>query len=85
MPIYVYENEVGERIEEIRLAKDKDRCPEGYKRVHIPQPIALTGHATSPTNMKAGVMRGYYQEECNAGSRWSSKYSKAQIKKAWSD
>ena len=83
MPIYVYENENGERIEEIRLAKDKDKCPDGYTRVATPQPIAFTGHAGNPTSMKEGVVKGYYQEECKHGSKWQSGYSKKQIKKAW--
>jgi|10_taG_2_1085330.scaffolds.fasta_scaffold01699_4 hypothetical protein len=85
MPIYVYENSKGERLEEIRLAKDKNKCPDGYHRVEAPQPIAFTGNAGNPTSMKDGVMRGYYQEECKNGSRWKSDFSKKQIKKAWSE
>ena len=85
MPIYVYENESGVRIEEIRLLKDRDKCPNGYHRVSDPQPTSFTGTASNPTNMKEGVMKGYYNEECKAGSKWSSKYSKKQILKAWSN
>ena len=85
MPIYVYENGAGERVEELRLYKDRDKCPEGYKRVSDPTRFSYSGHASNPTNMKDGVMKGYYQEECKAGSRWRSDYSKKQIKKAWSE
>ena len=85
MPIYVYKNDRGEVIEEIRLAKDKDRCPDGYQRVQTPQPIALTGNASNPADMKSGVLRGYYQEECKGGSEWKSDFTKKQIKKAWSE
>jgi len=84
MPIYVYENESGVRIEEIRLLKDRDKCPDGFRRVPDPQPTSFTGNAQNPTNMAYGVLKGYYNEECNSGSRWSSKYSKKQILKAWS-
>ena len=84
MPIYVYENDRGERIEEIRLAKDKDRCPAGYSRVKEPQAMSFTGNASNPTNMKDGVLKGYYDQECKGGG-WKSDYSKKQIKKAWSD
>ena len=85
MPIYVYENDSGVRIEEIRLLKDRDKCPDGYHRATDPQPISLTGNASTPTDMKDGVMRGYYNEECKGGSKWSSQYSKQQILKAWSN
>jgi hypothetical protein len=85
MPLYVYENDEGERIEELRLSKDKDVCPEGYKRVNVPQPIAFTGIASNPASMKDGVLKGYYDQECKHGSKWKSEFSKKQIKQAWSN
>ncbi len=85
MPLYVYENDNGVKVEELRLSKDKDMCPEGYKRVDAPQPVAFTGRAQSPNNMKDGVLRGYYDQECKYGSKWKSEFSKKQIKKAWSN
>jgi hypothetical protein len=83
MPLYVYENDSGDRVEELRLSKDKDVCPEGYKRVVIPQPVAFTGVASNPSNMKDGVLKGYYKQECDHGSKWKSEFSKKQIKQAW--
>ena len=85
MPLYVYENERGDRVEELRSSKNKDNCPSGYRRVDTPQPIAFTGSASSPTNMRDGVLRGYYAQECKHGSAWKSDFSKKQIKKAWSE
>jgi len=85
MPIYVYENDKGERIEELRLPKDKDKCPAGFKRVFEPQPISFTGIASNPTNMRDGVLKGYYKKECEGGSEWKSDFSKKQIKTAWSN
>ncbi len=46
--------------------------------------MSFTGNASNPTNMKDGVLKGYYDQECKGG-RWKSDYSKKQIKKAWSD
>jgi len=85
MPLYVYENDKGERIEELRLPKDKDKCPNGFKRITAPQPISLTGVASNPASMKEGVLKGYYKQECSGGSRWKSEFSKKQIKNAWSN
>lgn len=85
MPLYVYENDMGERIEELRLSKDRDRCPDGFTRVETPQPISFTGNSANPTNMKDGVLKGYYKQECDHGSRWKSEFSKNQIKQAWSN
>ena len=85
MPLYVYSNDKGERIEELRLHKDRDRCPDGYKRVMEPLPVAFTGNVSNPTNMKDGVLKGYYNQECKHGSRWKSEFSKKQIKTAWSN
>lgn len=85
MPIYVYENKHGNRREEVRSIGDRDNAPEGYERVEEPQIISVSGNASNPTSMKDGVMAGYYKEECRAGSRWRSDFSKNQIKKAWSE
>ena len=84
MPIYIYENESGDRIEEMRHISERDNAPAGFKRIEEPQLVSVSGIASSPTNMKEGVLKGYYREECNAGSRWKSDYSKSQIKKVWS-
>ena len=85
MPLYVYENGEGNKIEELRLFKDRDRCPDGYKRVLNPQPISYTGTVSDPTDMRNSVLKGYYKHECKHGSRWSSEFSKNQIKTAWSN
>ena len=85
MPLYVYENDRGDRVEELRMSMDKDRCPEGYRRVSVPQQIAFTGSAPNPANMRDGVLKGYYDQECKQGSAWKSDFSKKQIKKAWSN
>ena len=85
MPIYVYENGAGDRVEELRLYKDRDKCPNGFTRVSDPPRFSSPGQARNPSDMKTGIMAGYYKEECVAGSRWKSDYSKKQIKKAWSE
>ena len=84
MPLYVYLNDMGERIEELRLLKDRDKCPSGFSRVDEPHAVSFTGVADNPTNMKAGVLKGYYNQEC-MGGKWKSEFSKKRIKKAWSN
>jgi|GEM_PF-5334171 len=54
-----------------------------FERVEVPSSISVVGFAQNTNTTKHDVLKGYYQEECKGGP-WKSKYTKEQIKKAWS-
>ena len=85
MPLYVYRNERGQTVEMVKSVGNRDDAPDGFKRETAPQSIFVANGAIPPTDMKSNVMKGYYRDECENGSRRKSSYSPRQIKAAWGD
>jgi hypothetical protein len=83
MPIYVYKDEHGHAVELVRSVSERDNAPAGFRRVTAPQSIFVANGAMSPIDMKTNVMKGYYKDECENGSRRKSSYTPKQIKAAW--
>ena len=86
MPIYTFKSNKGETIERLVPAGTQEVFEDGvcYGRTSAPETFALTGGAREQ-GVKDKVLKGYYDHECQAGSRWRSGYSKEQVKKVWED
>ena len=87
MPLFEFENSEGDTIERIvpRNRKIVKVDGVGYTKVTAPQGFAMTGVAVGLPPQKDQVKDGYYQLECNEGSRFLKKslFSTKQIKRAW--
>ena len=78
MPIYLYETEKGELIQEIRSVEDRDKGP---MRRRMAAPYVFRGHP-DPSSSEQGAKRFYKQAE-EKGKLKSRRYSKNQIKRIW--
>ena len=68
MPIYEYENDVGEIQELFRNISSRDDAPDGFKRREISTTAPATvGVAADPYTMVAGVRRGLKKLEHQRG------------------
>lgn len=87
MPIFEFQSEDGERRDFIQPAAVQFFQFEGknWSKVNQPVRIAVPSGNKGPQlpHGEAEMKRGYYAEECKHGSRWRSKFSKRQIKKAY--
>ena len=84
MPVYEYQSDSGEVIELERPITERDNAPDGYTRVDFPSRISVPNGAMDENGMnKETIRRGYYNQEIKLGSRWRSKHSVKNIKKAW--
>jgi len=78
MPIYLYETEKGELVQEIRSVADRDRGP---MRRRMAAPYVFRGHP-DPSTTEQGAKRFYRQAEEKSKLR-SRRYSKNKIKQIW--
>jgi hypothetical protein len=78
MPIYLYETENGELIQEIRSVGDRDKGP---MRRRMAAPYVFRGHP-DPSTTEQGAKRFYKQAEEKNKLR-SRRYSKSKIKQIW--
>lgn len=78
MPIYLYETEKGELIQEIRSVEDRDKGP---MRRRMAAPYVFKGHP-DPSTTEQGAKRFYKQAE-EKGKLRSRRYSKNKIKQIW--
>ena len=87
MPLYTFENNEGDTIERLVPVGRETVSVDGvtYLKSCTPQGFAMTGVAVGLPPQKDQVKDGYYQLECNEGSRFMKKslFSTKQIKKAW--
>ena len=78
MPIYLYETDSGDLVQEIRSVEDRDRGP---MRRRMAAPYVFRGHA-DPSTTEQGAKRFYRQAE-EKGKLKSRRYSKSKIKQIW--
>jgi hypothetical protein len=72
----------GERVE--RLTRHDTRTIKVRGRLYQRAPVqSFAVRTLRDVDQKDQVLTGYYREECQKGSRFRSKFSKAQIKRAW--
>jgi hypothetical protein len=87
MPIYQYEDtRNGSVIELEKAVADRDSVPRYLKRFSVPQKLTLVG-VGEPLDNPLGVnqtnlMKGYYRQEQKLGSKFKSRYTPDQIKRA---
>jgi len=87
MPIYQYEDtRNGSVIELEKAVADRDSVPRYLKRFSVPQRLTLVG-VGEPLDNPLGVnqtnlMKGYYRQEQKLGSKFKSRYTPDQIKRA---
>ena len=85
MPLYEYINsEHGLKVTLVRSMAERDLpVVLQFNRVEVPSSVSVVGFAENTNTTKHDVLKGYYKEECKGG-KWRSRYTKEQIKKAWS-
>jgi hypothetical protein len=86
MPVYQYENAKGQVREEVRTVAERDVCPEGYRRITVPQRLEVVGFRTDPTSADGSVPKAFKQlEESMPASRIAREtgFSVDQIRKTW--
>jgi len=72
----------GERVE--RLTSHDTRTIEVRGRLYHRAPVqSFAVRTLRDVDQQDRVLAGYYREECQKGSRFRSKFSKAQIKRIW--
>ena len=87
MPIYQYEDtRNGSVVELEKPVAERDSVPRYLKRFQVPQRLSLVG-VGEPLDNPLGVnqtnlMKGYYRQEQKLGSRFKSRYTPDQIKRA---
>ena len=87
MPIYQYEDtRNGSVVELEKPVADRDSVPRYLKRFSVPQRLTLVG-VGEPLDNPLGVnqtnlMKGYYRQEQKLGSKFKSRYTPDQIKRA---
>lgn len=87
MPVYQFESPKSKVIERLFPVEQTPDFVEykgiTYKRLKVPQSIVFVGGGHVTTSAEK-TLNGYYQMEQRQGSRFQSKYTKKQIKDAWS-
>lgn len=86
MPIYVIEDELGNRQEVFRTIARRDCLPKGFKRVFVPTRALLYG-AIDPGSPLAAVPKGYREIELK-GRNWrdierEGGFSRDHIRRVW--
>jgi len=87
MPVYQYEDtRNGSVIELEKAVAERDSVPRYLKRFSVPQRLTLVG-VGEPLDNPLGVnqtnlMKGYYRQEQKLGSKFKSRYTPDQIKRA---
>ena len=84
MPLYIFENGKGGTREELvsSCVKSFKDSGETWNRSQVQQ-VALVGTPLKQDDQATTIRKGYYEAECQGGSRFKSSYSKNQIKKIW--
>ena len=87
MPVYQYEDtRNGSVVELERRVDERDSVPRHLKRFTVPQKLTLVGVGEPLENPvgvnQANLMKGYYRQEQKLGSRFKSRYTPDQIKRA---
>ena len=85
MPLHTFEAPDGSTVERIVKHGTNRITVNGVKhtRLTVPEPFAMPLNTPGMAPQKEQVMEGYYQLECDKGSRFNSKYSKKKIKQTW--
>lgn len=78
MPIYVYETDKGDLVQEIRSVEDRDKGP---MRRRMAAPYVFRGHS-DPSTTEQGAKQFYKKAE-EKGKLKSRRYSKNQVKRIW--
>ena len=87
MPVYQYEDTRNGSVVELEKAvAERDSVPRYLKRFQVPQRLTLVG-VGEPLDNPLGVnqtnlMKGYYRQEQKLGSKFKSRYTPDQIKRA---
>ena len=87
MPVYQYEDTRNGKVVELEKAvAERDSVPRYLKRFSVPQRLTLVG-VGEPLDNPLGVnqtnlMKGYYRQEQKLGSKFKSRYTPDQIKRA---
>ena len=87
MPVYQYEDSRNGQVVELEKAvAERDSVPRHLKRFTVPQRLTLVG-VGEPLDNPLGVnqtnlMKGYYRQEQKLGSKFKSRYTPDQIKRA---
>ena len=81
MPTYTFENKAGDRREYIAPMRSRSIHRDGdrWNRVKEPEGFQIA-QPEQPYRQSDDIKKGYYKAEQEG---WSSKFSKAEIKKAW--
>ena len=84
MPLYTFINSKGETREELvsHNTKSVTRDGEIWFRGAVER-VGSVGVRREPDDQATSIRKGYYEAECQGGSRFKSSYSKKQIKKIW--
>lgn len=88
MPLYQYENGTGEVLELVRPVADRDCAPPGFRRVTVPQHLALFGTSNDrkeESSAEAAVPRALKQLDGNTVNAMvrQSGFSVAKFKEVW--
>ena len=84
MPLYTFINGKGETREELvsHNTKSVTRDGEIWFRGAVER-VGVVGTPREPDDQATSIRKGYYEAECQGGSRFKSSYTKNQIKKIW--
>lgn len=88
MPLYQYHGPGGEVLELQRPVADRDRCPPGFRRVTVPQRVALFGTSNDfqeESSAAAAVPKAFKELSNNEVNRFvkESGFSVNQVKEIW--
>lgn len=83
MPLVEFIGPTGERIERLVHGQVRELTVRGRRYHRAPVQAFSVHRGLGQPDQKDEVFRGYYREELLKGSRFRSKYTKAQIKRAW--
>lgn len=82
MPLVEFIGPTGERVE--RLTRHDTPAVEVRGRLYHRAPVqSFAVRTLRDLDQKERIFAGYYREECQKGSQFRSKFTKAQIKRAW--
>jgi hypothetical protein len=89
MPAYRYEiidERSGGVLQEATIVCPVDlRDRVVLRRVTVPDRVTVAGSAENPHDAKKSNLKAYHAQECKHGSRFKSRFTKDQIKKAWQE
>jgi hypothetical protein len=86
MPIYQYENEQGDVIEQVRTVQDRDLAPKGFRRITVPRSLAVVGGRIDPGTPDAAIPKALRDLEATTNHREiarQSGFTTRQLKEIW--